>query len=138
MTNFTMTNSFARKNTYGLGYNAVGEGTIGLNAMAPGPTWTFLNNILGGTTGATYPATTGEPTAAAMVAAWTDPASGSNDDNVNYTVKAGSIYKAGGASQASDGADIGVNMCNGVFPDPVGLTFQFLCPSPPIRLRRVN
>lgn len=36
----------------------------------------------------------------------------------DYRVKAGSTYKAGGALAATDGSDIGVNMCNGAFPDP--------------------
>lgn len=119
MDNYSVKNSFMIENSYGLICNGGNQGTACLIEMTNSGTWTFSNNVIASVAPyITYPATTGQPSLAAFSAAFTDPTSGNADNNVNYTVKAGSIYKAGGASQATDGTDVGVNMC--VLPDPTG------------------
>lgn len=135
--NFRFTNSFGRQNQYGLKGNGIASGTPTLDALAPGPTWTWSHMVLQEpTAGAiTYPATTDQITQAAFEAIFVDRAVGHHDDAVDYHIVNGSPYKAGGASQASDGLAIGVTDFS-LLPDPAGGIVAAAPASGPIRLRR--
>lgn len=113
-TNLLFKDNFWRSKAgaYGALYADGNVGTAALNAYAPGPTWTFLNNVISDDTGGTYPTTTVKLTESAIIALWPNRAS------ADYTLTPGGTYAAGGANDASDGTDVGVNML--LLPDPAG------------------
>lgn len=108
--------SFMGGYTFGLYGNGTGEGTASLTAYVPAG-YTFLNNVIASDVGGgPYPATTIRPSVATFRTQFVDRTSDSNhfDNAVDYRLIGGSVYKAA----ASDGTDIGVNMC--LLPDPAG------------------
>lgn len=127
-TNITFKDSFFRSNQYGI-TGPGGSGTAALNSAAPGPTWTWSHMVITQdlccSGSIAYPATTTVITTTAYDAIFADRAIGPSDDAVDYRVVQSSAYKAHGASQASDGTDVGANMC--LLPDPQGLAFSFDC-----------
>lgn len=100
------------------------EGTAALTAYANAGS-TFQKNVIATGEATTFPATTSKITSAALEALWPNQATG------NYRLTAGGIYAQGGASQATDSTDVGVNMCTNTFPDPAGDgSTSFSCGAP--------
>jgi hypothetical protein len=104
--NFTFTNNLATQTAYGFFGSGVGEGTAALNANFTN--WSFAKNVIVNAKAASYPASNFFPTSLSAVQ-FTNYAGG------DYTLAAGSPYKAAG----TDGADIGANLSAvSVLPTP--------------------
>ena len=104
VSNFTFTNNLSTQTKYGFFGSGVGEGTAALNANFTN--WIFAKNAIVNATAAAYPAGNFFPTS--HTAVFTNYSGG------DYTLAAGSPYKAAG----TDGADIGANLSGAALPTP--------------------
>jgi hypothetical protein len=118
---FTFRANLTEFGYYGVFGDSGGGGTGALDYHLT--TYTFTNNVMFIDRSVSpytppavpvYPAGNAFPALSGMAAQFTNTATG------NYRLVAGSVYKAGGAFDAFDDTDMGVNMCNGAFPDPAG------------------
>jgi hypothetical protein len=104
--NFTFTNNLSTQTAYGFFGNGVGEGTAALKANFSN--WTFAKNVIVKANAASYPANNFFPSSLAAVQF-------ANYSGGDYTLAAGSPYKAAG----TDGVDIGANLsASSVAPTP--------------------
>lgn len=121
LTNLHVTNNFFRGDpdatdnglspfTYGVKGDNSGSCTSAFTAYVTSGL-SFLNNVIGANVSPadTCPATTDQPSATTFNATFTDRAIGHNDNAVDYSVVPSSVYKAGGAKEATDHTDVGVN-----------------------------
>jgi hypothetical protein len=102
--NFTFTNNLSTQTQYGFFGSGVGSGTAALNSNFTN--WTFLKNVIVNAKAAVYPPGNFFPTS--NTAVFTNYSGG------DYTLAAGSPYKAAG----TDGADIGANLSGAALPTP--------------------
>jgi hypothetical protein len=106
VSNFTFTNNLATHTAYGFFGSGVGSGTAALNSNFTN--WTFLKNVIVDAQAASYPANNLFPASLSAVQF-------ANYLSGDYTLAAGSPYKAAG----TDGLDIGANLsASSLMPTP--------------------